>query len=279
MIQFYRNTTSRFTASLLIFISLTLFSLENLNSQVIIGPTTGSEDTPKALLDVRASNVSSPTNIDGFLLPRLTAFPDADVLTEGIQEGTMIIYLPEGTPEEGRVPGGVYVYSELEAWELLALSGDGIDDDGDAPCTPATLCETSFENESGCWSRSEFSYSDFRSYDGQRSVRSSSNGNLTLNNIDFSPYTSIDISFYYYLYSYDGNEDLVLEYSLDGWSWTELDTYNIQYSWNNANYTITDSALMRSNLQIRIRADVNGNGGRYGDVTYIDLAVITGGCD
>ena len=105
------------------------------SAQVIVGPTTGQNGaTPKALLDVRASDPAAPSKTDGFLLPRLANFPDADQVLQGIQEGTLMLYMPTETPDEGRIPGGVYVYTELEAWELLSLSGDGSDDDGDAPC-------------------------------------------------------------------------------------------------------------------------------------------------
>lgn len=404
-------------------ISIMLILMSFMSSaQVIIGPTTGQNGgTPKALLDVRASNPSAPIASDGFLLPRLEYFPDADQVLQGIQEGTLMIYMPgpDVTPEEGRIIGGVYVYTELEAWELLSLSGDGIDDDGDAPCvviqnntgtdvlscstpeitltasgagphnwntgastasitvntpgtytvqlvdcnssasivitgdsqdgaptavitnntgtteltsevtqievvasggdsyswntgettaqltiteagtytvtvtasngctdtasieiteeggcTPTELCATSFEQNYGCWSASDFGFSQW-DYEGSYSAYSSGTGNLRLSGIDFSPYSSIEISFWYYLWQYGGNDKLVLEYSLNGSSWTELDQYTAEDDWYNANYTITNPALMSSNLQLRIRADVNNNN----DYTFIDLTVVTGVCD
>ena len=60
----------------------------NTYSQVGIGNT-----APKAILDIQASDSSTPTNMDGLLIPRLDAFPVTDPGAD--QDGMLVFYTPE----------------------------------------------------------------------------------------------------------------------------------------------------------------------------------------
>lgn len=65
-----------------------LFFVNNTYSQVGIGNT-----APKAILDIQASDSSTPTNKDGLLIPRLDAFPITDPGAD--QDGMLVFYTPE----------------------------------------------------------------------------------------------------------------------------------------------------------------------------------------
>ncbi|MCK8481049.1 beta strand repeat-containing protein [Psychroserpens algicola] len=63
-------------------------------SQVGVGNT-----DPKATLDVSASNLASPTNADGILIPRIDNFPTTNPTVD--QDGMMVFATGNGTPEKG----------------------------------------------------------------------------------------------------------------------------------------------------------------------------------
>jgi len=123
------GTLRRFTIKPSLFLTILVTVVSSINtvlySQVGINLSSGEE--PLALLDIRATNPEAPSKIDGFLLPKVDQFPDADIY--GLVEGTLVYFTGS---LEGRQTNSIYVYTELEAWELLSQSGDGIDDDGDA---------------------------------------------------------------------------------------------------------------------------------------------------
>lgn len=79
-------------------------------AQVGIGNT-----APKSILDIKASNQSTPTNQDGILIPRLDIFPDVDPTVD--QHG-MLIFLT--TTDAGKTPGFYY-------WDFPTLSWIGLE--------------------------------------------------------------------------------------------------------------------------------------------------------
>jgi hypothetical protein len=94
----------------IIFIFSILFS----NAQVGIGNT-----SPKAQLDITASNIAAPTATDGILIPRVTAFPT----TVGVDQNGMIIFL---TTTFGANKVGLYYYDfPSTTWKWIA-SGNNI---------------------------------------------------------------------------------------------------------------------------------------------------------
>ncbi|WP_204344840.1 beta strand repeat-containing protein [Psychroserpens algicola] len=63
-------------------------------AQVGVGNT-----DPKATLDVSASNLASPTNADGILIPRIDNFPTTNPTVD--QDGMMVFVTGNGTPTKG----------------------------------------------------------------------------------------------------------------------------------------------------------------------------------
>ncbi len=85
-------------------------------AQVGIGTT-----NPKASLDITASNVASPTNTDGILIPRVDAFP---VINPTAAQQGMMVYLTTTTGSNS--PGFYYWDNGTTTW--ISVSG-GVDND------------------------------------------------------------------------------------------------------------------------------------------------------
>ena len=88
-----------------------------LNAQVGINNT-----DPKASLDISASNIATPSNTDGLLIPRIEDFPSINPTTD--QQG-MMVYL---TTTSGSNPPGFYFWDNNAgpaAW--IVVGGSGID--------------------------------------------------------------------------------------------------------------------------------------------------------
>ncbi|NNC46706.1 MAG: choice-of-anchor D domain-containing protein, partial [Winogradskyella sp.] len=102
---------------------------------------------------------------------------------------------------------------------------------------------------------------------------------MTTNNIDLTPYSSLDFTFDYETISMESGEDFWVQYSSNGGSsWTTIGDYNsgVEFN-NNTKYTPTitidtGSYTFATNSQFRIRCDASNNG----DDVYIDNVVITG---
>lgn len=108
-------------------IFLILFILPSiLCAQVGIG-----NSNPKATLDISASNIVTPNNTDGILIPRIDDFPTIDPATD--QDGLLLFVTGNGTPTKG------FYYWNNSDW--IALAGESDDDwkkEGNAGTTPGT---------------------------------------------------------------------------------------------------------------------------------------------
>lgn len=91
--------------------SITLLVLSNTNAQVGIGNT-----NPLSTLDISASSVTSPTNNDGILIPRVSNFPSANPTAS--QDGMLIFYT--GTSASGK---GFYYWNQGTGWVFLSSGG------------------------------------------------------------------------------------------------------------------------------------------------------------
>lgn len=140
----------------------------------------------------------------------------------------------------------------------------------DSPCVASTICETSFESSYDCWTA--FTYTggasivrtnnpgcSFQAYQGTKVVKVQYAGGLELLNNDFTGKTSIDISFWHTgYYAQNSNScsriesnDINIQVSTNGISWTTVDSFTSDGSWQNASTTI-DGSYMTANISIRI---------------------------
>jgi hypothetical protein len=153
-------------------------------------------------------------------------------------------------------------------------------------CENTTYCQTSFENDLGCWSvawsNGNYWYSQEQAHDGSYSLKITNLGAITSASMDFSTYASVDISFWYLTDGYDnGNpsDGIYLQYSNDnGATWESLVGYGRNEDRNGnfaqVSYNLSGASYMTANAQIRILAYANqGN-----DNLYLDLTSITGNC-
>ncbi|MDT0647833.1 hypothetical protein RM545_14125 [Zunongwangia sp. F260] len=101
------------------FLLLLLISPCLLYAQVGIGTT-----TPKAQLDIVASNNASPNPIDGILIPRIERFPATN---PGHDQNGMLVFLNKNIPG---FPSGFYYWNfDSGSWKTLAGSTGSVSSD------------------------------------------------------------------------------------------------------------------------------------------------------
>ncbi|WP_426431789.1 immunoglobulin-like domain-containing protein [Winogradskyella sp. HB-48] len=123
--------------------------------------------------------------------------------------------------------------------------------------------------------------SSANSYEGNFSIQIRDNSgvasSMTLNNIDVTPYSSVEIDFYFYVLSMENGEDFWVRY-FDGSSWNTVATYvsgtNINNNtFYNATVTVTPAQYnFAVNSGFRFQNDASGNN----DQIFIDQVIITG---
>lgn len=124
-------------------------------------------------------------------------------------------------------------------------------------------------------------YSGSRSFEGSYSIKLRDNSGtvsaMTSETFDVSSYDEVEVSFYFYSYSMENNEDFWLRY-YDGSAWNTVQTWAQGTDFTNNGFfsaTVTidsGSYTMANNAQFRFQCDASGNG----DHIYIDQVVITG---
>ncbi len=126
-----------------------------------------------------------------------------------------------------------------------------------------------------------YRYSGSRSFEGNYSIRIRDNSGtrsaMTLNNIDVSPFDTVEVEFYFYAYSMENGEDFWVRF-YDGSQWNTVATYARGTNFNNntfyvATVTLTSTQYnFASNAGFRFQCDASANG----DQIYIDQVKITG---
>ena len=154
-----------------------------------------------------------------------------------------------------------------------------------APCSTSNvvLNEGYFETGWDGWvdgGSDSFRYSGSRSYEGTYSIRLRDNTNssvMTLSNIDVTPYSAIEVDFYFYVYSMENGEDFWLQF-YNGSSYITAATWVAgsgitNNNFYNATVTLTPAEYnFAVNSGFRFRCDASGNQ----DHIYIDQVTITG---
>lgn len=126
-----------------------------------------------------------------------------------------------------------------------------------------------------------YRYSGSRSYEGNYSIRIRDNSgtasSMTLNDVDVSPYDTVEVEFYFYSYSMETGEDFWLRY-YNGASWQTVRAYASGTDFQNNNFFSSKVTLNKanynfvSNAKFRFQADASANA----DQIYIDQVKITG---
>ena len=165
----------------------------------------------------------------------------------------------------------------------------GVDCGGSAcaPCSTGgndVLHEGYFESGWDGWSDGGsdcYRYSGSRSYEGSYSIRLRDNSGtasaMTSESFNLTPYSQVEVTFYFYAYSMENNEDFWLRFN-NGSGWTTVATWARGTSFNNntfytATVTLDDSQYnFGSNSQFRFQCDASANA----DHIYIDQVTITG---
>ena len=156
-----------------------------------------------------------------------------------------------------------------------------------APCSTGgtnVLHEGYFESGWNGWSDGGsdcYRYSGSRSYEGNRSIRIRDNSGtgsaMTSQSFNLTPYNQVEVTFFFYAYSMENNEDFWLRFN-NGSGWNTVATWARGSSFNNSTFytaTVTlDDAQYNfgSNSQFRFQNDASSNN----DHIYIDQVTITG---
>ena len=98
----------------LFFVACNLFGVLSF-AQVGINTT-----TPNALLDIRATSATAPTNTDGLLIPKVDVFPATN--PTAAQQG-MLVYLT--TTSGSNAPGFYYWNNPTTSWVGIGGSASG----------------------------------------------------------------------------------------------------------------------------------------------------------
>lgn len=163
-------------------------------------------------------------------------------------------------------------------------------DCGGSNCTPCTtggtdiLHEGYFESGWDGWSDGGsdcYRYNGSRSYEGSRSIRIRDNSGtgsaMTSESFNLTSYNQVEVTFYFYSYSMENNEDFWLRFN-NGSGWTTVATWASGTNFNNntfysATVTLDDSQYnFGTSSQFRFQNDASGNA----DHIYIDQVTITG---
>lgn len=164
-----------------------------------------------------------------------------------------------------------YVRAYDAAGNLSGLSNT-VTPTTESPCVSSTICETSFEGTNGCWiydnlgggggsdiGRTRSLACSFSAHNESEVIWIKYFGGIKTPSNDFSNNTSVDVSFYHTGYYQSGqwcgeiSNTITLEVSTNGTSWTVLNSYNSNDTWQQATGTI-DGAYMTSGVYIMVKA-------------------------
>jgi endonuclease I/chitodextrinase len=180
-------------------------------------------------------------------------------------------------------PNTTYTVSEWDAYDVDTFSDLGTLN-GAVVAGTTVLHEGFFEAGLDGWIDGGgdcFRYSGSRSYEGNYSMRirdnSGTSSSMTLNNVDVSPYDTVEVAFHFYSYSMESGEDFWLRYN-DGSGWNTVKAYARGTDFENNGFYTSIVTLDKTsynfvnNASFRFQADASANG----DHIYIDQVSIKG---
>ena len=181
-------------------------------------------------------------------------------------------------------PNTVYTIAEWD--ELATNTFDGLGNFNGSTSTGGTvvLHEGFFESGMDGWIDGGgdcFRYSGSRSYEGNYSIRirdnSSTASSMTLNDVDVSPYDTVEVEFHFYAYSMETGEDFWLRYN-DGSGWNTVKAYVSGTDFQNNGFYTSKVTLDKAaynfvnDASFRFQCDASANA----DQIYIDQVSIKG---
>ncbi|WP_290671089.1 endonuclease [Kordia sp.] len=183
------------------------------------------------------------------------------------------------------VTGPNVVYTVAEWDELPNDTFDGLGNfNGSSAGATVVLHEGFFESGMDGWIDGGgdcYRYSGSRSYEGNYSIRirdnSSTASSMTLNNVDVSPYDTVEVEFHFYSYSMETGEDFWLRYN-NGSGWQTVKAYASGTDFQNNNFYSSKVTLdsgsynFVNDASFRFQCDASANA----DQIYIDQVSIKG---
>jgi hypothetical protein len=143
----------------------------------------------------------------------------------------------------------------------------------EAAAAPQTIFQDGFESgniTAGGWTSTGALTVDSPAYAGAYAARIDDSGSLqkTVSTVGF---TGISLSYARYTYAYESYEEVTVEWSTNGTTWTEIEQYNTS-GWGVKQVALPSSADGQSALRIRFRSDANGAYERF----RVDEFVVSG---
>jgi endonuclease I/chitodextrinase len=181
-------------------------------------------------------------------------------------------------------PNSTYTISEWDSFATDTFNGLGSHSVDGAGPSSTVLMESYFETGWDNWidgGGDAARYSGSRSYEGSYSIRlrdnSSTASSMTTPEFDLTGFSSIETTFYFYVYSMENGEDFWFRYH-DGSSWQTVRAWVSGNDIANNNFysatVVMDAASYNfvNNGKFRFQCDASGNA----DQIYIDQVTITG---
>jgi hypothetical protein len=241
-------------------------------------PTAPTNLTASAITETTAT-LSWSTSTDNF---GVTAY---EVFSNGTSIGTITSASANITGLVANTSYSYTVSAKDAAGNVSTLSNTASFTTLASPSGSTTIVhEGSFEAGWDGWSDGGsdcYRYSGSRSYEGNNSIRLRDNSGtgsaMTSSAFNLTSYNSVEVSFFFYSYSMENNEDFWLRF-YNGSSWSTVSTWSKGTSFENNNFysaTITLNSTdvnFASNSAFRFQNDASGNN----DHIYIDQVIIKG---
>lgn len=181
-------------------------------------------------------------------------------------------------------PNTTYTIAEWDEFATNTFDGLGSFNGSGSTGGTVVLHEGFFESGWDGWvdgGGDAYRYSGSRSYEGNYSIRirdnSSTASSMTLNDVDVSPYDTVEVEFHFYSYSMENGEDFWLRYN-DGSGWQTVKAYASGTDFENNSFYTSKVTLNSadynfvSNASFRFQCDASANA----DQIYIDQVSIKG---
>ncbi|MEQ6122864.1 fibronectin type III domain-containing protein, partial [Pseudotenacibaculum sp. MALMAid0570] len=252
----------------------------------IANATTVDTTAPSAPTSLASANVTE-TTVD---LSWSASSDNVAVTGYDVYQGATLLGNTAGTSYNvtGLTASTAYSFTVRAKDAAGNVSGDSnsvnITTDDPPTNTTTILSQSYFESGWDNWSDGGSDcarYSGSRSWEGSYSIRLRDNSgtasSMTSPTYDITSYDTVEVEFYFYVYSMENGEDFWLRY-YDGSSWQTVQTWVRGSGIENNNFysaTVTlDSATytFANNAQFRFQNDASGNA----DHIYIDQVTITG---
>jgi hypothetical protein len=253
---------------------------------VIINEAAGDTQAPTAPTNLSASAITETTaSLSWSASTDNVGVTDYEVFSSGISIGSVS---STGANITGLVANTTYSYtvSAKDAAGNVSSSSntETFTTSGGSQGSTTTIHEGFFESGWDGWSDGGsdcFRYSGTRSYEGNYSIRIRDNSGtgsaMTSPSFNLTSYDAVEVTFYFYSYSMENNEDFWLRF-YNGSSWATVGTWARGTSFeNNTFYSATvvlnsSDVNFSSNSAFRFQNDASGNN----DHIYIDQVTING---